>query len=344
MGYCSLPFKRIKINSDGEYHSCCHQKITYGNLIKDDLTLETAFQNNILKEVQDHVSAGKLHPICDTPRCPFYTVKDQLQPSENERPTYPSDIELALSSTHCNIGGTEPTADSACSMCPRASKTFMKHEPNQDLTDKLVAKIVPYIKNVNELNIQGIAEPFWKGKVVDILEVLNFKKYKDNTHFWSFTNGTVFGDKVQDAFLSNVRWATLGFSVDAATPETYKKIRKLNFFHVVERNIKKYVNKAKKLKQNNNVHYGTFTTFNINMLNVHEIVQMVEWSHSLGVDRCEFTLTFNGSPEFIMGEENLCNENNWEIFWQGQLDAVKRGKELGFKVDFYVPFHGGFLK
>lgn len=343
MGYCSLPFKRIKINSDGEYHSCCHQKITYGNLIEDDLTLQDAFQNQILKEVQDHVSAGKLHPICDTPRCPHYTFKDQLQPSENERPTYPSDIELALSSTHCNIGGTTPTADSACSMCPRASKTYMENEPKQDLTDKLVAKIRPYLENINTINIQGIAEPFWKGKVVNILEVLNFKKHNHNTHFWSFTNGTVFGDKVQDAFLSKVRWSTLGFSVDAATPETYKKIRKLNYFHVVERNIKKYVNKVKKFDHADAYHH-TFTTFNINMLNVHEMIQMVEWSHSLGVDRCEFTLTFNASPEFIMGEENLCNENNWEIFWQGQQDALKRGKELGFRVDFYVPFHGGFLK
>lgn len=346
-GYCSLPFKRMKINSDGEWHSCCHQSITYGNLVKDNLTVEEAFNNNVLKDVQQHVLEGKLHPICNTSRCPFYTVQDDLKNHVEEieeiNPTQPDDIELALPSKHCNIGGTNPTADTACSMCPRASQTFMSWEPPVDLTDVIVAKLKPYMDKIRTVNVQGIAEPFWKGKVIEILDELDFKKHQHNTWFWSFTNGTVFGDKIQDEFINNVRWGTLGFSVDAATPETYIKIRKLNFFSTIERNIKRFVKKAKSYTHEER-YYHLFTTFNINMLNVHEVVEMVRWSHSLGVDRAEFTLTFNGSPEFIMGEENLCNQDNWPIFWQAQQDAIKVAEELGFKVDFYVPFHGGFLE
>ena len=59
-------------------------------------------------------------------------------------------------------------------------------------------------------------------------EKLNFKKYQNAIYFWSFTNGTVFGDKVQDEFLETVKYGSLGFSIDAATPETYIKVRKLN--------------------------------------------------------------------------------------------------------------------
>lgn len=45
-----------------------------------------------------------------------------------------------------------------------------------------------------------------------------------------------------------------------------------------------------------------------------------------------------------LGRENLCNKENWQIFWQAQQDAIKVAEELEFRVDFYVPFHGGFLE
>jgi hypothetical protein len=72
--------------------------------------------------------------------------------------------------------------------------------------------------------------------------------------------------------------------------------------------------------------------------------QMVRWSHDIGADRAEFTLTFIGAPEFPMGVENICNKDNWHIFWEGQKRAIEVAKELNYKVDFYVPFHGGFLQ
>ena len=344
--YCNLPFVRMKVNSDGEWNSCCHQTMTYGNVITDNQSIELTFSNSIALSVRHHILNNKLHSICDTPRCPFYTLKDQLAELSTREieinPRQPVDVELSLPSSHCNIGGTKPTADTACSMCPRASQTFMSWEPSQDLIHEVIKKLKPYMDKINVVNVQGIAEPFWKGKVIEILDELDFQKHQDHTGFWSFTNGTVFGDKIQDEFIKRVRWASLGFSVDAATPETYIQIRKLNFFNTIERNIKKFVKKAKSYKPDDRF-YHLFTTFNINLLNVHEVVEMVRWSHSLGVDRAEFTLTFNGSPEFIMGEENLCNQDNWPIFWQAQQDAIKVAEELGFKVDFYVPFHGGYL-
>lgn len=347
--YCDLPFKRMKVNTDGCYHSCCHQKTTYDNLITSDLTLEEAFQNPLLKEVQEHVLNNKLHPICNTTRCPFYDKRDNLQEHlEYEveiNPSQPDNMELSLPSTHCNIGGTNPTKDTACIMCPRASKTFMEDwEPKEPLIDKVVQKIKPYIDKIKTINVQGIAEPFWKGKVLEILKDLDFEKNKDHVFFWSFTNGSVFGDKIQDEFISTVRWSSLGFSIDAATPETYMKVRRLNYFKTIERNIINYVKKIAPLNEKGEQWFHVFTTYNINMLNVHEMEEMVRWSKAVGAHRTEFTLTFNGSPEFILGEENICNEHNWQIFWEGQQKALKVAEELDHPVSFYVPFHGGFLK
>lgn len=344
--YCTLPFNRIKINTDGNYHSCCHQKHTFGNIITEDLTLEESFNRPILNEIRESVLKNELHEICDSPRCPMHSVKDRLHEfsnSEIEESNLPIDIELPLASTHCNIGGVNPTQDTACGMCPRASETYMMYEPLVDSTDVIVAKIKPYIKDIKSLNIQGIAEPFWKGKVLDILDDIDFESSKDTNTFWCFTNGTVFGEKIQNEFISKIRWSYLGFSIDAATPETYIKVRKLNYFRTIERNLRSFVKKVKQL-DNAEKWVGTFTTYNINMINVHEMEQMVRWSHDIGVDRVEFTLTFKGTEEFPMGIENLCNETNWEIFWEGQKRAMEVAEELNFNVGFYVPFHGGFLK
>jgi MoaA/NifB/PqqE/SkfB family radical SAM enzyme len=342
--YCTIPFSRIKINADGEYHSCCHQNITFGNIIKEDLTLEESFNKPILNDIRESVIRNELHNVCDTPRCPMYSIKDELHQfgTEIEILKTPIDLELALSSSHCNIGGLNPTPETACGMCPRASTTFMENEPNIDLTDMLVDKIKPYMEDIKIINIQGIAEPFWKGKVIEILDELDFEKYNNEILFWSFTNGTVFGEKIQDEFISKVKYANLGFSIDAATPETYKKIRKLDFFKIIERNIKSYIKKTASFKTKER-YYKAFTTYNINMINLHEMEEMVRWSHMIGVDRVEFTLTFLGAPEFQLGIENLCNKDNWEIFWEGQRRALEVADELNFKVDFYVPFHGGFL-
>lgn len=343
--YCNLPFNRMKINSDGEYHSCCHQTAHYGNLINEGISIKEAFGKELIKDVQSAVLSNKLHQVCNTPRCPFFTYQNNLEElliHEVELEDQPIDFEISLPSTHCNIGGTSPTPETACAMCPRASESFMKMEPDHDLIEIIIEKIKPVMSKVKTLNVQGIAEPFWKGKVLEILEKLDFEKYRDNIGFWSFTNGTVFGDAIQDKFIKTVKWGSLGFSIDAATPETYIKVRKLNYFKTIERNLKKYFAKTKNLK-NEHGWLNSFTTYNINMLNVHEMEQMVKWSHSIGADRTEFTLTFVGAQEFPMGVENLCNKDNWQIFWEGQQRAIKVAEELDYNISFYVPFHGGFL-
>jgi len=344
--YCNLPFERLKFTSSGDYQSCCHQTAMYGNIIKENVTIEDAFNNPLLLEVQRAAMNGKLHPICANSTCPFFTKIDQLDEistSEVEyNPKRPIDVEISLPSTHCNIGGTNPTKDTACIMCPRASAEFMKWEPKEDQTDKIVEKIKPYMSELSVLNIQGIAEPFWKGKVLEIFDKLDWDSHKDHILFWSFSNGTVFGEKIQDEFIDRVTRCNIGFSIDAATPETYKKLRRLDFFDTVERNVRRYFTKIKSL-QNEERYFHAFTTYNINTMNVHEMEQMVRWSHGVGADRTEFTLTFNGSPTFELGDQHLCNESNWKIFWQGQQKALAVAKELNYHLDFYVPFHGGFL-
>jgi hypothetical protein len=40
----------------------------------------------------------------------------------------------------------------------------------------------------------------------------------------------------------------------------------------------------------------------------------------------------------------LCNDKNWDLFWEKQQRIEQLAAELNQKVEFYVPFHGGYLK
>jgi wyosine [tRNA(Phe)-imidazoG37] synthetase (radical SAM superfamily) len=339
--YCSLPFKRIKIEPDGSYSSCCHQGGYYGNLLEDNISLEQAFKSQNVVEVKNSVLGSKLHVSCNNDKCPmFFTQLEKTKDVSLMR--YPDEIELALPSTWCNIGGLNPTPDTACIMCPRSSMSYMSTQPKEDNTDRLLEIIKPAIPSLKALSVLGIAEPFWKGKLFDVLDKLDWKSHKENKWFWTYCNGTIFGDKYQDMFLNEyVHLASIGFSIDAATPETYKKIRRLDFLPTIQRNLEKYFKKVHDLPKGTN---NSFTAYNINLINLHEMEDMLRFGNNIGVDKVQFTLTYISDEGMALPTNLMCNKDNWPLFWEQQQRVEQLAKELNQKVEFYYPFHKGYLK
>jgi hypothetical protein len=343
--YCDLPFVRLKIDDDGSYQSCCHQTIYYGNFITDNITLEEAMKSTLLREVKVATLNSKLHTNCNNTQCPAY-YRDLTDKSYDvSLLTYPKQIEIALPSTWCNIGGLSPTPNTACIMCPRSSKQYMSRYLNgtvEDNTDRLLEIIKPAMPYLETFTVLGIAEPFYKGRIFDVFDKLEFKKYKDKIDFWTFCNGSLFSNQNQDRYLNEyVNRGSIGFSIDAATPETYQKVRRLDYYKTITKNLENYFNKVNKFSEKRD---WSFTAYNINKLNLHEMEDMVRFSHNIGATRAQFCLTYTSDGGMALSKNFLCNENNWQEFWEMQQRVEQLAKELNFKVDFYVPFHGGFLK
>ncbi len=339
--YCKLPFFRIKIDSDGRYQSCCHQTTYYGNLLTDGLTLEESYKNSIAREFKNSVMTSKLHDNCNNTQCPLY-YKPLDRNIEVSLAKYPKEIELALPSTLCNIGGIKPTKDTACVMCPRSSEEYMNSQPKEDYTDRLLEIIKPSLPYLDTFTVLGVAEPFWKGKVFDVLDKLDFKDYKNDILFWTYSNGSIFGDKYQDMFLNEYTTKScIGFSVDAATPETYIKIRRLNYLKTIQSNLEKYFKKINNYPVRRD---WSFTAYNINMLNLHEMEDMLRFGNSIGVYKVQFTLTYVSDSGMSLPISLICNGSNWQTFWEAQQRIEQIAKEINQVVDFYVQFHGGFLK
>ena len=177
--YCGLPFERFRIDFDGQYQSCCHQTSYYGNIFDEDKSLKDLYsRQHELREVKVATLNQSLHSMCNNNTCPYYTT-DLERNQEVSIRGYPTQIEFALSPLMCNIGGLKPTAKTACAMCPRSNKEWMKPYLDgtiPDRTDEMLEFIKPAIPTLETLTVLGIIEPFFKGQIFDVLDKLSSHK------------------------------------------------------------------------------------------------------------------------------------------------------------------------
>jgi MoaA/NifB/PqqE/SkfB family radical SAM enzyme len=119
-------------------------------------------------------------------------------------------------------------------------------------------------------------------------------------------------------------------SVDAATSDTYRKIRRLNIWDTLVKNI---------------LHYGELRKAypkalfriqnNINLLNVHEVKGMVQMAAQAGVDSLELNPTGGNPVEFLV------NPSNAHIFKKAEEDARQEAERLGLMLEILRPLDLG---
>ena len=313
--FCALPFTKLLVNAWGDVYMCCHHpgKSKLGNVKHDNLL--SLWRSEKAKFTRDQTKNGNLAPICDkAPNCPFQ-LKEKVPYQFPMNIDFPREIEIDLPDKHCNIGGENPTPDTACIMCVR-SHSFNSNQP--DITNLICEQTCPLMPYIKKFCVLGIAEPFWKDAVFDVFEKVNYKKYKDNILFETNHNVTCFGANTQSRFLDEVTYSNLQFSLDAATPETYIKIRRLDAYDLCIKNLKLWlsVRTAK--------HKVTIWN-NINMLNLHEMTKMVQTAIDLGVDSVRMLPTQNQNNLVNLGDLTI-NQKNVDLFEKHSCDAMELAK------------------
>ena len=326
--FCNLPFKRLKITETGDVRHCCFQNTFIGNVLETDI-LEL-WNSKISEEVRSSIISGRLHKSCQSEACPFMFSKDLNHFSTIEpiiTPTAPVYLEIDLPSTHCNIGGINPTPQTACFMCPRASNSFIALP---DLTNRIVMRIKHIVEHISVLHVSGIAESFWKGRIFDILDMMNYQQYKEQITVLAYTNGTLFDNELQKKYTDTVKRSHLSFSLDAATEETFVKIRRVKMFHKICDNIRYYV------KTKPGTHSCTIYN-NLNILNIREASQMVELAANLGVMSLglSLTVTYNDKVENTL--DKVMNKDNESIFSEHEKKAKDTAKKLGVELHVQRP-------
>lgn len=331
--YCNLPFTKLILNGWGDVSMCCYQLHQLGNVLGDQTVLDI-WNSPTAQAIREETLRGNLHPICKTwNTCP-YMVQERI-PFDFQMlkdHTYPTYLEICLPNTHCNIGGETPSDDNpACIMCCR--NYDMKKQPK--ITDLLCEKAQPIMPYLRHLCVLGVAEPFWKDAIFRVFDKLEFHKYKKRITFTTNTNVICMVERVVERYFEEVYLSEMNFSIDAATPETYNKIRRVDGYDLVIKNIRNYMRRRD--KNGGSDRHKAIIYNNINILNVHEMVKMVEAADNLSVDQIVMLPTHDQCGRVSMGEL-LINDRNVKMFKKYADEARKTADKLGVNLHYSKPF------
>ena len=331
--FCSLPFTKLILNSYGDVSMCCHQLTQLGS-IKGDTTVLELWNSPLAKEIRGETGKGNLHPVCTSSNsCPFI-FKDKHMGTHTvyRNAAYPSYLEICLPDKHCNIGGENPSEDNpACIMCKRNFEIL----DQEDVTDMLYEKAKPLMPYLTELCLLGVAEPFWKDAVFNMYEKVEFHRYKHHIKFTTNTNGTCLNERMAHRFFKETTYSSLSWSLDAATRETHIKLRRLDALDLVVKNLRKWIELREDYGGKDNHNISIYN--NINIINLHEMTQMVEMAADIGVDYMIMLPTYEQNGIVKLGEMLLC-EKNVGLFKEISEKAMERAGELGLDLRYQNRF------
>ena len=226
---------------------------------------------------------------------------------------------LTLESTSvCNL---------RCVMCPHAVGKVArpKHLP-VDVVEKLRGAL----STVETVQLHGIGEPLFSPAFWRTLDRLS-----DSTaEFVSFnSNFTILKDEQIEGLLKS-RLHMVNVSLDAATPETYAKIRGYDFDKVID-NLRRF------LAQRDNLGLKipkVYINMTLMLANIDEASAFVRMGHELGVDKVCFWHLNSGSDYSI-------DRDGWTFDYKDQMlvehpalsnrrirEALTQAKALGMAV------------
>jgi len=306
--YCRLPFHRLKIASDGRVMMCGYQNQEgIGNILTQ--SFEEIWLGKTARDIREEVLRSRLHPICQTSNCPFATTASR-KPYGLPFTRYPIELELDLPMQHCGVGGEVPdAANPACLMCER-NLAFQRHE---DKLQEICSRMKSSLQHFENLIIVGIAEPFWKNKIYDILDWLEFGNHP-HIKLSTITNGqqTVSG-------LLRYPKTCVTFSFDAATPATYQLLRRGDY-QVATSNFLEY---SQQIGNNQLIRIHN----NINLFNLQEVDGMLDLAAQGKVSEVEF------NPTAGLGQLGV-TESNAYLFYVAQKRITRKAETMKLKVSF----------
>jgi MoaA/NifB/PqqE/SkfB family radical SAM enzyme len=190
-------------------------------------------------------------------------------------------------------------------MCPRNCENFI---PDGVRFNEVLEYVRPFIPKCREFWLAGLGESFLNEQYIGILEKLDFFPHRFRCRYVTFTNGTLFNEEVKEKFMQLMPNSRLIFSLDAGTRDTYKRIRRFDLFDKVVENIRSYLRDPRRNLQKQVV----YITYNINLLNVADVEQMVSMWKGEKISGLGFNPTCITGAKGI--ENYVANSQNYHIF------------------------------
>jgi MoaA/NifB/PqqE/SkfB family radical SAM enzyme len=284
---CIVPFNHLEIHISGKVSACCQTWLPtwVGNLLTDDI--DSIINNADRKKIQDDMRKGVFDHCNDL--CPqlnsYLHDKDKSQYGFNIIP-------IENLNEHVNTLQTVIyfSYDPSCNLqCPSCRHELIVWDPN-NLTSPKSKNLVTIHNKVKELvlellkvrnrvtlSITGSGDPFaspiyWEY----LIELSQMNPIPENLVIYLQTNGIMMTSEYWEKI--KPLWPHIGFvnvSVDAATEDTYKIVRKNGNFKKLQKNLnildQMFMDKCFPNLE------GWQTNFIVQRDNFKELKQFVEW-------------------------------------------------------------------
>lgn len=233
-----------------------------------------------------------------------------------QSPSSPSILEIETS-TFCNI-------NPPCVMCyPRI---FDKRQFNGDIEKQTFEGLIPHLRGFRTISLHGVGEPLLGKKLLTILD--NIDTEKTDVQFNS--NGLLLTEKLCHELIAK-KLKLIDFSLDAATSETYRKIRRSDFALVT-----KNIQRLSEIKSEQGVNYPIIK-INMTLMNENltEAVHFIELADRLGAEIIHFGLLnpFKDyrvdNNAFVFGYKDQMIDTNSEFF----KTTIRKAKEKAAELD-----------
>jgi wyosine [tRNA(Phe)-imidazoG37] synthetase (radical SAM superfamily) len=204
------------------------------------------------------------------------------------KPPLPTSLELETT-TFCDI-------NPPCVMCYARMLHTRPSQENKNLDDTVFEKVQPHLKKFEVISLHGIGEPLAGKKLFPILRSIDSNKTKLQFN----SNGLNLNEEKCRGLVEN-GLSLVNFSVDAATAETYKKIRRADF-HKVVANIRRLSEIKKEMSSRRPRIEMNMTLMRSNF---EEANQFVHLAKDLGAESVHLGILNKHSDDYAVQNENF---------------------------------------
>ena len=224
--FCSRPFQHFETGFEGQVWVCCpaYLPVPIGNL--NDGSADAIWRSATARELRASILDGSFR-YCSRMHCGDIT--NRSLPSN----TSPEAKKLADASVA--PAGNQPlpakvvlSHDRSCNLaCPTCRKDFiLANKTEQAQLDKLADTVImPLLKEAKLVYITGSGDPFGSNhfrRLIKNIDRHSFPDLKIHLH----TNGQLFNKRAWEELDLSGRVQSCEVSIDAASPETYRVVRR----------------------------------------------------------------------------------------------------------------------
>ena len=255
---CTLPFTNLTIHNDREQYFCCKQWLDV------PLDFKNGWNGKDALNVRESMLDGSFK-YCSSTNCPHLSTLVNLGYITDGGPIIKKE-----DFNNSNLSGPKSirfTFDSACNLaCPSCRKDFIKNsnvitnESNRIL-DEIYEK---YGNTLESVSLSGYGDPFYSHSMMNFLINVNKSVLPNLKQIHLHTNAILWNEGNWDKIKNSHKFITSAeISIDAATSETYKKVRKGGNWDMLIKNLK-FINEIKSIRH-------IIVSFVLQKDNYHEI-------------------------------------------------------------------------